>query len=343
MQTVQATYFDGRTARAHAVRLEVDGQEAVLRDDAGAELRRARLAALRVSERTRRAPRLVTWPDGAFCQVTDHAAFDALLAATGHHEGWVARAQNSWRLTAISLAGLLAAVLLAYIFVLPWGAARLARTVPPALEARLGDAALASWDGNLTKPSKLPAADQARIRENFAALVRPADPGHDYRIEFRRSAALGPNAIAFPGGLILVTDDMVELAGTGAGMMAVLAHEAGHVAMRHGLTQLIQASAVGAAAAWLLGDFSTLLAGMPAAMLTMHYSRDHEREADAYAVDILRRNHLPVSAFASVLQALDDVQRRKHPEATEGGASDFLATHPHTSERIEALRDMADQ
>ena len=79
------------------------------------------------------------------------------------------------------------------------------------------------------EPTKLPQADQQRIRDNFAALRRPDDPGHHYQILFRKGGRLGANAVALPGGTIVVTDELVKLIGTGAGMMGVLAHEAGHV------------------------------------------------------------------------------------------------------------------
>lgn len=370
---VAATYFDGRSSRAHAVKLSIEGRDAVLRQADGTELRRAPLAALRVSERVKRAPRLVTFADGAFCEVTDHARFAALLDASGHREGWVVRAQNSWRLAALSVLGLVAALALGYFVVLPWGAGVVARSVPPALEARLGEATLSSIDDGLLKPSALPVAEQERIRADFGALKRPPDPGHQYRILFRQGGRLGANALALPGGTIVVTDELVKLAGPGPGLMGVLAHEAGHVAQRHGLQQILQASAVGALAAYFLGDYSSVLAGVPAAILSLRYSRDHEREADAYAVEVMRDNRLPVSAFADVLQALESAHEQEVEEQAaesgsgqQGGASatsaeretkrerrsrraagdagndddggSFFSTHPLTRERIEALR-----
>ncbi|WP_420995523.1 M48 family metallopeptidase [Cupriavidus sp. 30B13] len=367
---VAATYFDGRSSRAHAASLSVEGRNAVLREAGGAVLRSAPLSTLRVSERVRRAPRLVTFADGAFCEVSDHAGLAALLDASGHREGWVARAQNSWRLVLLSVLGLVAALVFGYFVALPWGAGMVARSVPPALEARLGEATLASIDDGLLAASRLPAAQQERIRADFAALRRPPDAGHDYRILFRRGGRLGANALALPGGAIVVTDELVTLAGTGPGLMGVLAHEAGHVAQRHGLQQILQASAVGALAAYFFGDYSSVLAGVPAAILTLRYSRDHERAADAYAVDVMQRNGLPVSAFADVLQALEaahkqDVaaaagdgasagageretkrERRSRRAAEDRGApedNDFFSTHPLTRERIDALRAAARQ
>ncbi len=339
---VPATYFDGRSSRAHPVTFSIEAREAVLRDAAGTELRRAPLESLRVSERVKRAPRLVTFRDGAFCEITDHATLDAMLAATGHRDDWVVRAQNSWRLAGLAMAGLVATLVLGYLFLLPWGATLLARAVPPAVETQLGQATLESLDHGVTRPSQLPKAEQDRIRANFAALSRPDDPDHDYRILFRQGGRLGANALALPGGTIVVTDELVAIAGTGAGMMGVLAHEAGHIAQRHGLQQVIQASAIGALAAYFVGDFSSVLAGVPAAMLTMRYSRDHEREADTYAVEILRRNRLPVGAFADVLQGLETAHKGastgKNGKAAEDDEDGFFSTHPLTRERIEAIR-----
>jgi len=338
---VAAQYFDTRSSRAHPVVLIVTGGEAILHDADGVELRRAPLASLRVSERARRAPRLVTFEDGAYCEIIDHASFEAMLAATAYREGLVSRAQNSWRLAGLSLLGLVAFAVLSYFYLLPWAAAVAARTVPPSIEAQLGRATLESLDKRLVEPTGLREADQQRIRENFAALRRPDDPAHDYQILFRKGGPLGANALALPGGTIVVTDELVKLIGTGAGMMGVLAHEAGHVAQRHSLQQVFQASAVGALAAYMFGDVSSMLATVPAAMLSMRYSREHEREADAYAVEVLRDNRLPVTALADALQQLEDAhdngdRKQARNDEEESG---FFSTHPLTRERIDAIRN----
>jgi len=338
---VAANYFDGHSSRAWPVTLTVAGREAVLQGADGHELRRAPLTAMRVSERLGSAPRLVTFPDGAFCEVADHAGFDAMLHATGYHEGWVARAQNSPRHALMAAAGLIVSLAVAYWIVLPWMAGVVARSVPAPVEARIGQATLDSLDRGLLGPSRLPAAEQARIRAGFTSLSRPDDPSHDYRILFRHGGDLGANALALPGGTIVVTDELVALAGNGAGLMGVLAHEAGHVAERHGLQQIVQASAVGAAAAYVFGDYSSLLAGVSGAMLSMRYSREHEREADDYAIAVMRRNRLPTGDLADVLEKLEASHGgggEKGKQGEKKDAPDFFSTHPLTHERIEALR-----
>ncbi|ANJ71540.1 M48 family metallopeptidase [Ralstonia insidiosa] len=345
---ILATYFDGRTSRAQPVRLAVEAGEAALFDTDGTLLRRAALPTLRVSERVKHAPRLITFEDGAFCEIADpaeQAALNTLLQRTGHQEGLVVRAQNSWKLALGALIVTVLVLVIGYRYGLPWGAKVVANMVPQRVELQLGRGTLRALDERWLKPSKLPEAQQARIRARFAALRAPKAT-HTYNIVFRDAGSLGANAFALPGGDIIVTDALVKLVGEGDGLTGVLAHEAGHVEYRHGLRQLIQSSAIGATAALLFGDVSTILSGVPAAMLTLRYSRDYERDADHYAALLLQDNGLSVGAFADVLQALEDTHGgtrkaggvKKSDTASDDDASAFFSSHPLTRERIDTLR-----
>jgi predicted Zn-dependent protease len=115
----------------------------------------------------------------------------------------------------------------------------------------------------------------------------------------------------------------------------VLAHELGHVHERHALRGVIQSSVVGVLVAVWLGDVSSLATALPAAVLDARYSRDFEREADAYAAELLRANGADALAFAEFLARL---------EVAHGGGGPapallaYLASHPATAERIRRLR-----
>ncbi len=93
--------------------------------------------------------------------------------------------------------------------------------------------------------------------------IAPQD-GRDYAIRFRASK-IGPNALALPGGVIYVTDELVELAPDDDAVIGVLAHELGHIEQRHLMRRLFASAAVGAAAAVLFGDVSTVLAALAGA------------------------------------------------------------------------------
>ncbi|MCK7469253.1 MAG: M48 family metallopeptidase [Desulfosudis oleivorans] len=74
-------------------------------------------------------------------------------------------------------------------------------------------------------------------------------------------------------------------------LLAVLAHEAGHVAHRHGVQRIIQDSLLAFAISAVTGDASgtsQLFLGLPVMLTELAYSRDFEREADRYALDTLR-------------------------------------------------------
>jgi Zn-dependent protease with chaperone function len=161
-------------------------------------------------------------------------------------------------------------------------------------------------------------------------------------LEFRKSEMLGANALALPGGTVVVTDELVRMMDNDDQVMAVLAHEVGHVAHRHLTRQLLQSSIVAVAASMLLGDvsgISGLAATVPTYLLTASYSRDFEREADAFAVRLLQRTGRSPALYADALERM-----QKHAEAHEGrepAIAKYLSTHPDTDERIRAARDAA--
>lgn len=80
MPSVAALYFDGVSARAHAVTIELDGD--ALQVHAEGVARREPLSTLRLSEPMGSAPRLITFADGAHVEVRDHAALALLLDAS---------------------------------------------------------------------------------------------------------------------------------------------------------------------------------------------------------------------------------------------------------------------
>ena len=104
---------------------------------------------------------------------------------------------------------------------------------------------------------------------------------------------------------------------------------------------MLQNSAVMLLMVWAVGDVSSILAVAPATLLQAKYSRDFEREADAFAADLLVARGLRPSALADLLERIDAEQRRKasSTDAAQGSSLlDYASSHPATSERLEYLR-----
>jgi len=337
---VNANYFDGHSARQQAVTLrttpgllEVRG-EGVARDEA--------LSDVRISAKLGRAPRLLYFADGAHCQVNDHAGFEALLQQAGiAPHSLLSRLENSWRHA-------LGAALLSILFVvasfywgLPLAANVAAGRIPAKLALSMDTHFLGALDEGLMQPSKLSKARQNKLLGRFDALHEVnALPPHS--LEFRSSKEIGANAFALPGGTVVVTDQLVALAKNDDEVLAVLAHELGHVSERHPLRQLLQSSVVGLAMTWYLGDISSLLAAAPTMLLETSYSRDFERRADRYAVSLLRMNGIVPTRLADMLEKLEESHRQAgKSNGQPSRIMQFFSTHPDTGERIRDIRNEA--
>lgn len=326
---IAASYFDGKTSRPHRVTLQVVDEVALVR---GEIERDCPIAQLHVSERFNRAARKVSFPDGAYLEIIDGAAFSALLHQTGHRDGLVVRLQQDWRNTMVAFAVLIMVVALSYLYLLPLAAKGVAAALPVAVDRQIGAGALDFLDQHVLKPSQLPQTRRDAIVSRFRALTTPMPDAPQYQIVFRHSR-IGPNAFALPSGQIVVTDEIVQLLDDDDALMGVLAHELGHVHRRHLMRRLIQSSAIAAAATVLFGDVSAVLANVPTVLLDLKYSRDIEREADDYAIGMFQANGLPRQKLALVFEKLEQ------KTGTDGSVSPYLSSHPANEERIAHILD----
>jgi Zn-dependent protease with chaperone function len=351
-----ALFFDGRSARGHAVRLALTEGHLLARPldptavDAGPE-RRWPLAQVQWPERTRHGQRTLHLADGGSLQVADTAAFDTWRAQQGPGEGWVVRAQQNWRSTLVALVLLVAVGAAGYRWGVPAAARGLVALLPEAAEQAVGAQALQSVQGRWLRPTQLPTERQEALRKAFAQMVAAAWPAGAragglagaapaYTLRFHAATRdLGPNAFALPGGDIVVTDELVALlAGHDDTLLGVMAHELGHVQHRHGMHALVQFTLLSTATSIALGDFSSVLAVLPAWLAQMGYSRDAEREADAVAVRLLRASGRSPAAMVVLFERLAE---RPDAERGDDGPPIALASHPADEERKRYFRDAA--
>lgn len=333
MSTFDARYFDGRTSVPREVRVGLDAAGNVTIHGDGIA-RRIPLAAVRVPARLGNSPRFLQLPDGARCETTDHRAVDAMFATTG---GLVHALERNWVMVGAAVILTVAFLWAGFAHGLPALARHAAQAIPPAMEARMGSEALAALDARLLAPSRLAAAEQARVRAAYARVTRGLPASAHARLELRHSDTLGANAFALPSGIVVVTDAMATLAASDDRIAAVLAHELGHVHHRHIMRSILQNSLTALLVASLLGDVTSitgLAASIPTFLVEKHYSREFEFEADAFALAWMRGEGVNAEAFAAVLEALHD----DHGGGGDRGLARYLSTHPSVVERIAAIR-----
>lgn len=360
MDRLPATYFDGQTSRRHAVVLDLQHGEWRLQGEAVE--RRVPASQARISEKIGKSPRQLHFDDGAYCLITDHAALETMLQAAGMQpHSTVSRLEGKWRYALASFVLIAVFFAAAYQWGLPWAANVVAQRLPASLPALMDEQTMAMLDQYVLEPSELPPARQQEITQALSDLqLAQGEAMPEFHLIFRKSEAIGPNAFAMPGGTILLTDELVQLADESqkektqqgkalaqAQILGVLAHEIGHVEHRHALRQFVQGTIVAAVVTWYLGDVSSLLAAAPAALLNTRYTRNFEREADAYAAATMLKNGLSPAALADMLSNMQqhywqqEVKGQEKAGAAESQWLDYFSTHPNTQERIASLRGLS--
>jgi predicted Zn-dependent protease len=177
-------------------------------------------------------------------------------------------------------------------------------------------------------PSTLPPLRRTELQNRFHGMLSRLPGGRDYQLEFRNAPKIGANAFALPSGTVVMTDDLVGVAKHDEEVLAVLAHELGHLEHRHSLRAMLQDSVTGLILLAVTGDASSVLALGATAMIDGKYSREFETEADDYAFDFLHRAGIATHFFADILN------RMETSHAEDSRIIAFLATHPLTKDRI---------
>ena len=150
------------------------------------------------------------------------------------------------------------------------------------------------------------------------------------------------NAMAAPGGFIFVTKGLIKRCRDEEALAAILAHEIGHVAERHGLqsikkSRLIDAfKLIGSEAAdrldsenltKLTGIFEGVLGDVVETLVERGYDRKFEYEADKLALSYAVRTGYSPGGLADFLAGMDAGK-------PAGPAAGWFKTHPSAADRL---------
>lgn len=161
--------------------------------------------------------------------------------------------------------------------------------------------------------------EQAGIPRNSVAVYVVRDPN--------------PNAFATPNGNIYFTTGLLSVLDHSCQIEFIAQHELAHYVLRHPLrgylqrqSQLVTASVVDTL---LVG---TAIAYIPAALGTLSYSRDMEREADSSAIDTLSRN-------AHLGEPVAEVFIKMQQYSPKGNDDSVWNSHPSNDERSTHIKE----
>jgi hypothetical protein len=160
-------------------------------------------------------------------------------------------------------------------------------------------------------------------------------PGEKYPYQFRIVNDTAINAFALPGGFVYVNRGAIDAADTEAQIAGVMAHEIGHVALRHGTNQASKAYVAQAPLAILGGVLgSNSVGGVLAQLgvsfatssLLLKYSRDAESQADLMGTQILYDSGYDPKAMVEFFEKIQ--------AESKGRAVQFFSDHPNPENRI---------
>ena len=317
---------------------------AVLCEENGAPIRESEWRDLSWNAPLARVPRRARFPGGVVFETTEVeavAAWEARFSRPGAWS-WIVRLERLGPHTLLFALLALAVVFSGARWGVPALASYLAERIPDEARRQIDVESVRGLDLLALEPSDLEGSEFARLQLMFDAAVADAGgEGSGHRLLTRGGGALGANALALPGGSVVVTDELVRLADSDDALYGVLAHELAHVERRHGLRAMLEASFVALALVVAAGDASQVAQfalTLPTLLVTRGYSRGHEAEADADALAQLLASGRDPACLAVLFEKMSPAARPEAENADSSALWTWLSTHPSSAERSRQLR-----
>jgi Zn-dependent protease with chaperone function len=252
------------------------------------------------------------------------------ILTVGSRQRWVGRI-SLWVLFAV---GILVLVGGYYGFVA--GAKSAIEAVPMTVDEKIAEAALPSVLSDFGEEIKSPKALDAVQGVVDRLAPHSAVQGVNYQVLIIDSEVV--NALALPGGTILVFRGLIDTMDSTEQLSAVLAHEMSHVTLRHHLTQIARSVGIVAAVNIVIGDVGGIVALGTEVLQTAalnNYSQGQETEADLEGARMMHAAGIDPQAMIQMLDSL--------PDAHLHGALSWLSTHPNSGERIKSVQQFLDE
>ena len=200
-------------------------------------------------------------------------------------------------------------------------AAGIARMIPQGARAKMGDQLAKSMTHGrfCTHPEGVAAL--------HALTARLKRPGSKDAFVVRVGKMGMVNAFTVPGQRIIISKKLLDFADGPDELAGVLAHEMGHALELHPEASIVRSFGLSALGSLMFGQSSNMET-LAALMLQLAYSRQAERQADGWALKLLRQARIDAAPLATFFRKI----RKKYGDS--GRFLTALSTHPATKERI---------
>ncbi len=331
----QGVYFDGQTAKRHPVtvtriaegfrvRGESIGELVWAHGDMRRSLRTAPDEPARY-ERGGESPEVLV--------ITDPQFLPAVRSGLVEHggPGW----HTVSRLILPALA-IIAGLVMLYLWAVPRMAVSVAARVPLEWEVGLGQSVVSTLTAGSTvcnEPTRMAALDA------MVARLTADGRGGRYRYHVTVVDDSLVNALAAPGGEIVIFTGLIAQAAGPDELAGVLAHEIQHVVQQHGARGILRQIPLQLMVMMVSGGegIATNATQLAARVGGLRYQRRDESDADREGMRMLQAARVDPEGMINFFRKL----------AAEGGDAprylNYLSTHPNSEARMAALAELAEQ
>lgn len=177
--------------------------------------------------------------------------------------------------------------------------------------------------------------DQVVLQQLVDRLAEhwPENP-YNFRIGVFDGGA--PNALALPGGLILVTSELLDELESENELALVLGHEIGHYRNRDHLRMLGRGVVLSLLMTVALGNGNGLDLGNHVSELALNtFGREQESQADRFGLSLVHAEYGHVNGSWRFFERLAE------QESEADRLASYLTTHPASANRSDEIKDLA--
>lgn len=161
-------------------------------------------------------------------------------------------------------------------------------------------------------------------------------PETSYNFVLKINQSDTPNAMALPGGVIIVSSGLLDQVESENELAFVLGHELGHFRNRDHLRRLGRLAVLSIAFQVLASSETGTPMVMTIADLTLRgFGREEEIDADRFGLELVN------AQYSHVDQAARFFTRLEESDSSVSGLASYLSTHPAADQRIDAIAEYA--
>jgi len=232
--------------------------------------------------------------------------------------------------------------------VIPELSDRVAMRVPVSWEEKLGTAVLEGLPKTL---APTPHPEREKALQTIIDRLLSTGPEQPYEIRIYISPHKMVNAVALPGGHIIVFQGLLNAAESPEELAGVLAHEIQHVLLRHSTRGIIRSLASTILLTLMVGDVNgamEMALSLAGELDGLRHSRNMEREADRGGMDMILVAGIDPSGMVSMFEKLQAQEKllTRGKKAEQAGQqedpslwTEYLSTHPAGKDRVSQLKN----